>query len=389
MRSDRDQDRERLEQEVGGETYTVLLRQLQRTHSSFRRFGTWTDVIALMRAGSSEDPAKEAVLLAILQARAEDKDPRWRAILLAIFWPGLDAIHNRKEGWDADEDERWQNVLWAFLQAVCCLDVSKRTDHLVQRIINTTIHRLHDEYRRVWNREERETPTDPEQFEELVGGGDEPDFDAIDLRSKQDAEIERLRAHADAGRISDADFLLLVGTRVYGKTAAQVRAYRLADNRLHELATWDMELLPIELSELRDRDVDLESIGFSSEELEKMLGATGTEGLADPDAVPEPPCEAVTKPGDLWVLGNHRLLWVHLTEKPVELAVRALTYSSRPGENVLDLFGGSGSTLIAAEKTGRRAFLMEIDPLYCDVIVRRWEEFTGREAERVAAEATA
>jgi len=75
---------------------------------------------------------------------------------------------------------------------------------------------------------------------------------------------------------------------------------------------------------------------------------------------------------------------VHLTEKPVELAVRALQYSSQPGENVLDLFGGSGSTLIAAEKTGRRAHLMEIDALYCDVIVRRWEEFTGRKAERIA-----
>jgi DNA modification methylase len=73
---------------------------------------------------------------------------------------------------------------------------------------------------------------------------------------------------------------------------------------------------------------------------------------------------------------------VHLTEKPVELAVRAVEYSSRPGENVLDLFGGSGSTLIAAEQTGRRAFLMEIDPLYCDVIVERWENFTGRKADR-------
>jgi DNA modification methylase len=53
---------------------------------------------------------------------------------------------------------------------------------------------------------------------------------------------------------------------------------------------------------------------------------------------------------------------------------------SRPGENVLDLFGGSGSTLIAAEQTGRRAFLMELDPLYCDVIVTRWEQFTGKQA---------
>ena len=73
---------------------------------------------------------------------------------------------------------------------------------------------------------------------------------------------------------------------------------------------------------------------------------------------------------------------IHLTEKCVELAGNAIQYSSLPGENVLDLFGGSGSTLIAAEQTGRNAFLMEIDELYCDVIVQRWEEFTGCKAER-------
>ena len=73
---------------------------------------------------------------------------------------------------------------------------------------------------------------------------------------------------------------------------------------------------------------------------------------------------------------------VHLTEKPVDLAVRAIQYSTRLGENVLDLFGGSGSTLIAAEQTGRKAFLMEIDALYCDVIVERWQKFTGRKAKR-------
>jgi len=365
----------------------------------------------------------------------------------------------------------------------------------------------------------------------------------------------------------------------------KVKAYRIADNRLAELAEWDMDLLPLELSDLRGMDIDLEMLGFTSAELEKMLGATGNEGLTDPDAVPEPPDEPITQPGNLWILGDHRLLcgdagsvedvdrlldgqrihlvntdppynvkveprsnnaiaaglssftnpdkapnaapgfkadpgrdvhrnptsanathrkmrakdrplindfvsdeafeamllawfgqiarvlepgrafyiwggyanvanyppalkacelyfsqtiiWVkehpvltrkdfmgnhewafygwkegaahyfnpeihnatdvwsvkkvnpqsmvHLTEKPVELAVRAMTYSSKPGENVLDLFGGSGSTLIGAEKTGRRAFLMEMDALYCDVIVRRWEEFTGRKANRVAA----
>jgi DNA modification methylase len=86
---------------------------------------------------------------------------------------------------------------------------------------------------------------------------------------------------------------------------------------------------------------------------------------------------------DLWrVRKVNPQRMIHLTEKPVELAARAISYSSQPGENVLDLFGGSGSTLIAAEQTGRRALLMEVDALYCDVIVRRWEQFTGRQAPR-------
>ncbi len=59
-------------------------------------------------------------------------------------------------------------------------------------------------------------------------------------------------------------------------------------------------------------------------------------------------------------------------------------YSSHSGENVLDLFGGSGSTLIGAQQTDRKAFLMELDPPYCDVIIQRWENFTGRQAERIA-----
>jgi len=70
---------------------------------------------------------------------------------------------------------------------------------------------------------------------------------------------------------------------------------------------------------------------------------------------------------------------IHLTEKPVELAVRAIEYSSLRGENVLDLFGGSGSTIIGCEQTGRHGFSMEIDELYCDVIRRRWAEFVTGE----------
>jgi DNA modification methylase len=361
-----------------------------------------------------------------------------------------------------------------------------------------------------------------------------------------------------------------------GLTPAQIRAYRIADNQTATLANWDDNLLPLELAELKALEFDLDLLGFDSEDLAKYLDGDAREGLTDPDQIPEPPDDAVTQPGDVWILGNHRLLcgdsssptdvdrllgsapihlvntdppynvkveprsnnaiaaglssfqgtshhqkldverhpskakgtthklrakdrplvndfvsdeqfdrlldawfgnaarvlqpgrgfyiwggyancgnyppflkkhglyfsqaliwdkqhpvltrkdfmgahewcfygwregaahkffgpnnaqdlWrvkkvnpqsmIHLTEKPVELAVRAMQFSSLPGENVLDLFGGSGSTLIAAEQTGRNAFLMELDPLYCDVIVRRFEEFTSTKAERVCAEA--
>ena len=84
---------------------------------------------------------------------------------------------------------------------------------------------------------------------------------------------------------------------------------------------------------------------------------------------------------DLWhVKKVNPQSMVHLTEKPVELARRAIHYSSRANENVLDLFGGSGSTLIAAEQAKRNALLIEIDALYCDVIVTRWEKFSGKKA---------
>ena len=82
----------------------------------------------------------------------------------------------------------------------------------------------------------------------------------------------------------------------------------------------------------------------------------------------------------LWEVKKPAANRLHPTMKPIELIERALTNSSQPGDVVLDLFGGSGSTLIAADKNGRRALLMELDPKYVDVIVNRWQEFTGKNA---------
>src|SRR5258708_949858 len=355
-----------------------------------------------------------------------------------------------------------------------------------------------------------------------------------------------------------------------GLSPAQAKAYRLADNQPAQLSGWDEDKLPLEVVALQDMGFDLNLTGFSADELLNLLHDEAATGLTDPDDVPEPPDEAITQSGDLWVLGNHRLLcgdsakredvdrlldgapvhlvnadppynvrveprsnnaiaagnssfglthhqsfdvarnktkakattkklrakdrplandfvsdaefdrlltawfgnmarvlapgrsfyiwggyancgnyppvlkacglyfsqaviWVkehpvltrkdfmgnhewcfygwregaahqffgpnnavdvwsvkkinpqsmvHLTEKPSELATRAIQYSSLRGENVVDLFGGSVSTRIAAEQPGRRAFLMELDPLYCDVIVSGWETFTGQKARR-------
>lgn len=84
---------------------------------------------------------------------------------------------------------------------------------------------------------------------------------------------------------------------------------------------------------------------------------------------------------DVWSMSRGDTgAYVHPTQKPVELIQRALENSSKGGDTVLDIFGGSGSTLIACEKTGRNARLMELDPKYCDVIIKRWQNYTGKRA---------
>jgi ParB-like chromosome segregation protein Spo0J len=91
-------------------------------------------------------------------------------------------------------------------------------------------------------------------------------------------------------------------------TPAQIKAYRIADNKTADLATWDYELLPIELSELQGMGAALDLLVFSKDDLAKIFDPGVKEGLTDPDDVPEPPDAAITQPGDLWILGDHRLL---------------------------------------------------------------------------------
>jgi DNA modification methylase len=89
-----------------------------------------------------------------------------------------------------------------------------------------------------------------------------------------------------------------------------------------------------------------------------------------------------TLDGDVWVC-DREVRKDHPTAKPVELCERAIRYSSENADIVLDLFGGSGATLIAAEKSARKCYMMELDPIYVDVIVKRWEDFTGKKAKLI------
>jgi hypothetical protein len=217
----RDRDRQRLEQELESSEYQDLLRRLQKREPFLRQFHTWADVLVFMRKGTSRDPRKDEILRPIFRAHGSDQDPRWRTILLAIFWPGLESIHYQKRSWDSDPEERWQNVTWTFLQVLCRVDVKRRPDRLVQKVFNDTVHHLHDEYRRTWDHANRELTADAEQLDVLAGGVETIDTADIELREAQELEIRRLRQHLQQGRITEPDFLLLVGTRVYGQSVAE------------------------------------------------------------------------------------------------------------------------------------------------------------------------
>lgn len=99
---------------------------------------------------------------------------------------------------------------------------------------------------------------------------------------------------------------------------------------------------------------------------------------------PEKKSRGEPNQGDVWYIKRRNTSeYVHPTQKPVRLIQKAILNSSDPGDIVLDLFGGSGSTMIACDNTERRAYLMELDPKYIETIIQRWEAFTGQKAEKI------
>jgi sporulation protein YlmC with PRC-barrel domain len=149
---------------------------------------------------------------------------------------------------------------------------------------------------------------------------------------------------------------------------AKTRSLAITDNRANEVSlSWDVDVLKAFTAE----GFDLAPF-WNADELED-LWPQNAELQTDEDEVPAVPVEAVAKLGDLYILGDHRLLCGDST-------VLAEEYASMPKQIIQDLFGGSGSTLIACEKTRRRCFMMELSPAYVDVIRIRWELATGKKA---------
>lgn len=217
----------RLEQELLGEDYGLLLQGLKETASFFHRFETWADVVGFMRDKNSNANFTDEVLRPIFKAHAESGDYRWRTILLVIFWPGLRSINWRKRDWDPVFEERWQNIVWTFLEVVCRIDIGRRPGRLVQKVINDTVHHLHDEYSSIWKIKNREIMPESEEFDYLVGRFEHAKRSC--QKPNEEAGIRKLQTYLQEGRLSEADFLLLVGTRIYGKSLADYALERGLD----------------------------------------------------------------------------------------------------------------------------------------------------------------
>lgn len=221
MVSCKDVERDELMREVGKEQYQETFTKLRQDSESLSGFSDWGEVVAFLRRGSAKDPGKDAVLLSIVKSHGKSEDPRWRTVLLLIFWPGILSICRKRRRLDEDAEELLQTAVCAFLRALVTLDTSCRHDHIVRRIMNATTHRLYEEYERTGRHAGSLIPTDPDELDDLVGTADDAVFIEAERRMRMGAYVGHLRQQVLAGRISQADCELLTATRLEGKSAAQ------------------------------------------------------------------------------------------------------------------------------------------------------------------------
>jgi DNA-directed RNA polymerase specialized sigma24 family protein len=212
----RDGTRECLLRELGETGFRELLGKLQQTHRLYRHFETWGEVIGFMHGRSADDPLNDEILRPILEAHARDGDPRWRHVLMTIFWPGLVSVQRRLRKMERSGTDCAQDVDVMFLEVLLRLDLEKRSERFLQKILNETYHRLHTEYRRRHKRMGREIPTDPDVVIAMVGSYETDLDELLDRREQEEREIARYQELARHGVIPPRDVDLLIETRVRG-----------------------------------------------------------------------------------------------------------------------------------------------------------------------------
>lgn len=219
--SSRKRDIELLQQEIGSGEYTELLRGLRKDAPFYQRFDTWADVVSFVRGRKLYDPEMDEVLVPIFRAHGEDNDPRWRQVLIVLFWPALESIQHQKLGMASDPFDLWQDIQCTFLEILCRIDLKKRPRRLASKVFYGTLHRVHEDL----CRKKRQTgfeefTADWDTLEDLARPVEGIDFAGIDWREWREGEIEKLRPYVDRGVISEADLQILVATNIDGLSAA-------------------------------------------------------------------------------------------------------------------------------------------------------------------------
>jgi hypothetical protein len=218
--SRRGREREELTRQLETESGRALLRKLRQRVPESAACASWSEVVEVMRHGTSRDPIKDAVLRAVVLAREEDAHPLWTNVLLIFFGPGLLSLLEKKRRWDRDPEERWQTIVTAFLGVVKRLDVGRRSERIASKIMNDTIHDAYRSYDARWSEQGLARTIEPDalaRHEDPLPG---IDLDGILLREAQQRRIALYQQALDARVIGLLDFYLLVATCVYGKAVA-------------------------------------------------------------------------------------------------------------------------------------------------------------------------
>lgn len=210
MQDQQDTERQRIESEIDGDGYALMFTRLRRRHPFLLRYGGWSDVLGFMRAGTARDSGKDEILRPILRAYRKDRDPRWCSILLAFFWPGLACLSWKKRKLERDPEERWQNILCAFLRAVRGIAISRRPAGLVQGIFNGTVHRLYDLYRG------HQEPRRRKRLPRNLPVHDEGQV-LLEIGDLQETALAELRGYLAQGWITQNGLHVIFETRAKGR----------------------------------------------------------------------------------------------------------------------------------------------------------------------------